>query len=268
MKTKLSLLSLALLPCLCAAQSTVITAEPSVRASQDSLLVLYKENASDLLRAQARNLVKAKVSDLNKDEIDDNYSSILSGRLAKFEVTGISTKQAIKLLQKHAAVEYVEPDYRVSIGNAVNDPDFTELWGLNNEGQTGGTADADIDAPEAWSISTGSKDVVIGVIDTGVDHSHSDLAANIWINPNEIAGDGIDNDGNGYVDDVHGINAITNVGDPMDDEGHGTHVSGTIGAAGNNNTGIVGVNHEAAIVGCKFLDASGSGSTSAAQPPF
>ncbi|MBB1420604.1 S8 family serine peptidase [Pseudoalteromonas sp. SG43-7] len=262
MKTKLSILSLAILPCLAAAQVTTIAAEPSARASQDSLLVMYKKGTSVAMRSQARSLVKAKVSDLNKDGVDDNYSSILSGRLAKFEVIGMSTKQAIKLLQTHAAVEYVEPDYRVSIATAPNDPDFSKLWGLHNEGQSGGTADADIDALEAWSITTGGKDVVVGVIDTGVDHSHSDLTANMWINPNEIAGDGIDNDGNGYIDDVHGINAITNVGDPMDDQGHGTHVSGTIGAAGNNNNGVVGVNHEAAIVGCKFLDASGSGSTS------
>ena len=262
MKTKLSILSLAILPCLAAAQVTTIAAEPSARSSQDSLLVMYKKGTSVAMRSQARSLVKAKVSDLNKDGVDDNYSSILSGRLAKFEVTGMSTKQAIKLLQTHAAVEYVEPDYRVSIATAPNDPDFSKLWGLHNEGQSGGTADADIDALEAWSITTGGKDVVVGVIDTGVDHSHSDLTANMWINPNEIAGDGIDNDGNGYIDDVHGINAITNVGDPMDDQGHGTHVSGTIGAAGNNNNGVVGVNHEAAIVGCKFLDASGSGSTS------
>ncbi|MBB1332013.1 MULTISPECIES: S8 family serine peptidase [unclassified Pseudoalteromonas] len=262
MKTKLSILSLAILPCLAAAQVTTIAADPSARASQDSLLVMYKKGTSVAMRSQARSLVKAKVSDLNKDGVDDNYSSILSGRLAKFEVTGMSTKQAIKLLQTHAAVEYVEPDYRVNIATAPNDPDFSKLWGLHNEGQSGGTADADIDALEAWSITTGGKDVVVGVIDTGVDHSHSDLTANMWINPNEIAGDGIDNDGNGYIDDVHGINAITNVGDPMDDQGHGTHVSGTIGAAGNNNNGVVGVNHEAAIVGCKFLDASGSGSTS------
>ncbi|MFU2512232.1 S8 family serine peptidase [Pseudoalteromonas sp. ASV78] len=262
MKTKLSILSLALLPCLAAAQVTTITAEPTVRAAENSLLVMYKKGTSQAMRSQARSLVKAKVSDLNKDGIDDNYASILSGRLAKFEVTGMSTKQAIKLLQTHAAIEYVEPDYRVSIASTPNDPDFSKLWGLHNEGQSSGTADADIDALEAWSITTGGKDVVIGVIDTGVDHSHSDLLANMWVNPDEIAGDGIDNDGNGYIDDVHGINAITNVGDPMDDQGHGTHVSGTIGATGNNNNGIVGVNHEAAIVGCKFLDASGSGSTS------
>ncbi|NMR27535.1 S8 family serine peptidase [Pseudoalteromonas sp. NEC-BIFX-2020_015] len=262
MKTKLSILSLAILPCLAAAQVTNISAQSSIQASQDSLLVMYKKGTSQAIRLQARSLVKAKISDLNKDGVDDNYSSILSGRLAKFEVTGMSTKEAIKLLQTHSAIEYVEPDYRVSIANTPNDPDFSQLWGLHNEGQTGGTADADIDALEAWSITTGGKDVVVGVIDTGVDYSHSDLTANMWVNPGEIAGDGIDNDNNGYVDDIYGINAITSAGDPMDDQGHGTHVSGTIGATGNNNNGVVGVNHDAAIVGCKFLDAQGSGSTS------
>lgn len=261
MKTKLSILSLAILPCLAAAQVTP-SVEQSVRASDNTLLVMYKKGVSAQMRLHARSLVKATVSDVNKDGVDDNYAAILSGRLAKFEVAGMSTKTAMKLLKMHSAIEYVEPDYQVSIANTPNDPDFSALWGLNNEGQSGGTADADIDALEAWSISTGGTDVVVGVIDTGIDHSHIDLAANMWVNPNEIAGDGIDNDGNGYIDDVHGINAITNVGDPMDDQGHGTHVSGTIGAAGNNNTGVVGVNHEAAIVGCKFLTAAGTGSTS------
>lgn len=263
MKTKLSIITLALLPCLASAKVTdVHSTTQTVSASSDSIIVKYKKNASPEARKQARSLVKAKISDLNKDEVDDNFSSILSGRLAKFKVSGMSTKEAIKRLKSHQAIEYVEPDYIVSIAGVPDDPRFDDLWGLHNEGQTGGTVDADIDALEAWAISTGSKDVVVGVIDTGVDHSHSDLLANMWINPGEIPGNGIDDDGNGYVDDVYGINAITGSGDPMDDQGHGTHVAGTIGAAGNNNTGVVGVNHETSIVGCKFLDAQGSGSTS------
>ena len=262
MKTKLSVLSLALLPCLGAAQISTPAKTTVVGASEDSVLVMYKKGTSAAMRAHARSLVKATISDINKDGVDDNYSAILSGRLAKFKVSGMSSKEAIKRLQNHAAIEYVEPDYRVSIASVPNDPDFSSLWGLHNEGQTGGVADADIDAVEAWSISTGSREVVVGVIDTGVDYSHEDLADNAWINPGEIPGDGIDNDGNGYIDDVHGINAITDSGDPMDDQGHGTHVSGTIGASGNNGTGVVGVNHEVSIAGCKFLSADGTGSTS------
>ena len=265
MKTKLSIITLALLPCLAAAKlPDVNSTTQKVTASSDSIIVKYKKNATPEMRKQARSLVKAKISDLNSDEVDDNFTSLFSGRLAKFKVSGMSAKEAIERLKSHQAIEYVEPDYRVSIAATPNDPRFEDLWGLNNEGQTGGTADADIDAPEAWSISTGSRDVVVGVIDTGVDYSHPDLAANVWVNSGEIAGDGIDNDGNGYVDDVHGINAITDAGDPMDDEGHGTHVSGTIGASGNNGVGIVGVNHDVSIAGCKFLAADGTGSTSGA----
>lgn len=265
MKTKLSIITLALLPCLAAAKlPDVNSTTQKVTASSDSIIVKYKKNASPEMRKQARSLVKAKISDSNNDEIDDNFTSLFSGRLAKFKVSGMSAKEAIERLKSHQAIEYVEPDYRVSIASIPNDPRFEDLWGLNNEGQTGGTVDADIDAPEAWSISTGSRDIVVGVIDTGVDYSHPDLAANAWVNSGEIAGDGIDNDGNGYIDDVHGINAITDAGDPMDDEGHGTHVSGTIGASGNNGVGIVGVNHDVSIAGCKFLAADGTGSTSGA----
>ncbi|HDY92643.1 MAG: S8 family serine peptidase [Pseudoalteromonas distincta] len=263
MKTKLSIITLALLPCLASAKLPDAGALQQATASSDSVIVKYKKNATPQMRKQARSLVKAKITDLNNDEVDDNFTSLFSGRLAKFKVSGMSTKEAIERLKSHQAIEYVEPDYRVSIAaNTPNDPRFDELWGLNNLGQTGGIADADIDAPEAWEISIGSRDVVVGVIDTGVDYSHSDLADNAWVNTGEIAGDGIDNDGNGYIDDIHGINAITDAGDPMDDQGHGTHVSGTIGASGNNSTGVVGVNHEVSIVGCKFLDAAGSGSTS------
>jgi subtilisin family serine protease len=262
MKTKLSIITLALLPCLAAAKVPDVGVKQSVTASSDSIIVKYKSNATKEMRKQARSLVKAKITDLNKDELDDSYTSLLSGRLAKFKVSGMSTKDAIALLKSHQAIEYVEPDYQVSIARTPDDPRFDELWGLNNDGQTGGTADADIDAVEAWDISTGSRDVVVGVIDTGIDYSHSDLASNMWVNSSEIPGDGIDNDGNGFIDDVHGINAITDSGDPMDDEGHGTHVSGTIGASGGNGVGVVGVNHEVSLVGCKFLDAAGNGSTS------
>ncbi len=158
-------------------------------------------------------------------------------------------------------VLYVEPNYVYTTQATPNDPSFTSLWGLNNTGQTGGTADADINAPEAWDQTTGSAETIIAVIDTGVDYNHQDLANNIWTNPGEIPGNGIDDDGNGYIDDVHGINAITNSGNPMDDNNHGTHVSGTIAALGNNSVGVVGVNWNAKIIACKFLDSSGSGYT-------
>ena len=157
-------------------------------------------------------------------------------------------------------VVYAEPDYVVHIQAVTpNDPSFSSLWGMNNTGQTGGVSDADIDAPEAWSISTGSSTVVVAAIDTGVDYNHADLAANIWTNPGEIAGDGLDNDHNGYIDDVHGIDACNHDSNPMDDHGHGTHTAGTIGAVGNNGVGVTGVNWNAKIMPLKFLNSQGSG---------
>ena len=136
-----------------------------------------------------------------------------------------------------------------------NDPSFPRLYGLNNTGQTGGTADADIDAPEAWDVSVGSRATVVGIVDTGIDWTHPDLAANVWTNPGEIPGNGIDDDRDGFVDDVHGYDFVNRDGDPFDDNGHGTHVAGTIGAVGDNGTGVVGVNWDVSLMGLKFLDA-------------
>lgn len=177
-----------------------------------------------------------------------------------WQLRSLTTDQAIATLSNDSRIEYIEPNWIVSINGTVpNDPSFNQLWGLNNTGQSGGKSDADIDAPEAWDIQTGNN-VVVGVIDSGVDYNHPDLAANIWTNPGEIAGDGIDNDSNGYVDDIHGYDFVNNDGNPLDDNSHGTHVSGTIAAQGDNSTGVAGVNWSAKIMGLKFLDASGSGS--------
>ncbi|WP_309894520.1 S8 family serine peptidase [Archangium sp.] len=162
-----------------------------------------------------------------------------------------------------ARVAYAEPNFVYRISALPNDTRFGELWGMHNTGQSAGTVDVDINAPEAWDLLTGSETAgVVTVIDTGVDYTHPDLTANMWVNPGEIAGNRVDDDGNGYVDDVHGINAITNSGDPKDDNEHGTHVSGTIAGRGNNALGVAGVNWTAKVMGCKFLDASGSGATS------
>jgi PKD repeat protein len=139
----------------------------------------------------------------------------------------------------------------VTISKTPNDPSYSQLWGMPK-----------ISAPQAWDISTGSDQVMVAVIDTGVNYNHTDLKDNMWINPNEIAGNNVDDDNNGYVDDIHGINAITNTGNPLDDQGHGTHCSGTIGARGNNSVGVVGVCWNVKIIGCKFLSSSGSGSDS------
>ena len=177
---------------------------------------------------------------------------------------GTPVRETIAKYVASGLVEYAEPDYEVHISGNSNDPQFTNgtQWGLHNSGQDGGVAGADIHAPEAWEIQNSASGVVVAVVDTGVRYTHEDLAANMWVNPGEIAGNGIDDDGNGIVDDVYGINAVDNTGDPRDDHGHGTHVAGTIGAVGNNGIGISGVAWQVKIMACKALDGSGSGSIS------
>src|SRR5262249_32961835 len=123
---------------------------------------------------------------------------------------------------------------------------------------------SDVSAELAWGTSVGDAAVLVGVVDSGVDYTHPDLAANIWTNPGEIPGNGIDDDGNGFIDDVHGWDFFNDDNDPMDDYGHGTHVAGIIGAVGGNNTGVCGVAWHVSIVPLKFLGPSGSGPTSGA----
>lgn len=150
-----------------------------------------------------------------------------------------------------------------------DDPLFGQQWALHNVGQTGGTADADIDAPEAWqSHGAGSSSVVVAVVDTGVYIGHEDLKDNIWRNPGEIPGNGRDDDRNGYVDDVNGFDFYaydSTVYDPSDGDQHGTHVAGIIGAAGDNSVGISGVNHEVTIMPVKFLGPGGGGEYEGAE---
>jgi subtilisin family serine protease len=230
-----------------------------------TILVKFKDKVSKKQRNDAAILVRGKFKDKNKDGIDDRYKHIMGGRLALIKLKGEKGKDlasnALRSLQNHPFIEYAEYNYLQYIDLTPNDSLFSDLWGLHNTGQLGGTFDADIDAPEGWDLSTGDPEIVVGVIDTGIDYNHEDLAANIWINPSEVPNNGIDDDGNGYVDDVHGINAITGSGDPMDDHYHGTHCAGTIGAVGNNSIGVAGVAWAAKIIGIKFLNSSGSGTT-------
>lgn len=179
----------------------------------------------------------------------------INGRNAVFD--------AIKTLSKDPNVEFAEPDYQVKAVRIPNDSRFKEQYGMNNYGQTGGTADADIDAVEAWDSFTGNgEEIIIGVIDTGVDYLHPDLAGNMWHNLGEIPDNGIDDDGNGFIDDYYGWDFAYDDNDPMDGDGHGTHCSGIIAAEGNNEIGVCGVMWNARIMAIKFLDDFGSGYTS------
>ena len=173
-------------------------------------------------------------------------------RLKLISVPAALTTRMIPALQRDPRVAYAEPNYIIAeAATTPNDPTYVRDWGLSNNGFTGGTTDADIDADEAWDITTGSGDVVVAVIDTGVDYTHPDLAANMWHNPGEIPGNHTDDDGNGFVDDYYGYDFANSDSDPFDDLGHGTHVAGTIGMAGNNTVGATGVNWNVKIMALK-----------------
>ena len=224
--------------------------------AQDRILVKFKPSVTTTRGADVLSRARA-------------IPATLSVRARYFDTNIVSVRAATtdipNLVEQVAAlpeVAHAEPDYVVYANGRPDDTHFGSLWGLENIGQSGGTAGADISAVAAWDQATGDGSLVVGVIDTGIDYNHPDLAANMWVNPGEIAGNGIDDDGNGYVDDVHGINAITGSGDPMDDHSHGTHCAGTIGAVGNNGRGVVGVAWDVKLMALKFLGASGSGFTS------
>ncbi len=184
--------------------------------------------------------------------------------LIAFDGMNPKNMAAVKgLLARDRGVALSEPDYIVRTSERVpDDTRFPDMWNLKNTGQTGGAPGADINATYAWDVGVGTDTVVVAVIDTGVDYRHPDLSTNMWRNPGEIAGNGVDDDGNGLIDDVYGYDFCNTDGDPLDDFFHGTHCAGTIGAVGNNSLGVVGVNWRVKLLALKFLSNSGSGAIS------
>ncbi|MFM6632547.1 MAG: S8 family serine peptidase, partial [Microcystis panniformis] len=185
--------------------------------------------------------------------------------------TNLRVEETVKRYSQDLRVQFIEPNYndnKLAVPLIPNDPSFPLLWGLNNTGQTGGTPNADIDAPEAWGDLQGwgwfpnTGNAIVGVIDTGVDYTHPDLINNIWKNPGETGGgketNGIDDDGNGYIDDFRGWDFFNNDNNPMDGYGHGTHVAGTIGAEGNNGIGVTGVNWKVKIMPIQIFSSGGA----------
>ncbi|HEV2763116.1 MAG TPA: S8 family serine peptidase, partial [Pyrinomonadaceae bacterium] len=210
------------------------------------------------------------------DRLEDRYEYV-PGYAVVEDSDGLDAEAVAGEYMSQSEVEWAEPNVRIELDPAEgesddwerlhalptdkpNDPLLGEQWGLINTGQRNGKSRADIGALHAWmKKSTGSEEVVVAVIDTGVDYTHSDLLNNIWLRPESLAP--YQDKQLGTVNDQHGYNAVANNGDPMDDNGHGTHCAGIIGAEGDNGRGVAGVNWRVQIMPLKFLDGSGSGST-------
>jgi subtilisin family serine protease len=199
------------------------------------------------------------------DEIEDQIEAV-PGLLAIDDLDDAKIDSVVAEYQALPEIEYAEENFSISLdhtggGKHVHaaDPRFSDQWALANEGQNGGKAGADIGAMQAWATTTGSEEVVVAVLDSGVDYNHEDLVNNIWERPEQIQA--FQDNELGAVDDIHGYNAVDNSGDPFDDNGHGTHCAGIIGAEGDNRIGIAGVNWKVKIMALKFMNAGGFGTT-------
>src|SRR5215212_1413102 len=225
------------------------TVEPTGQSVAGEVLVKIQPAAS-----QADIAAVKQVGDVDDGE---RIADTRSGAIWRLHSRTKNVEALTAALQHNPHVTYVEPNYILHLAGTPNDSSFAQLWGLKNTGQNVsgqlGFPGSDINAEAAWNVTTGSNSIVVGVVDTGVDYNHPDLSANIWSNPggkgNALCAAG-----------THGYNAITKTCNPMDDNNHGTHVAGTIGAVGNNATGVAGINWTTSIMALKFLGAGGSGS--------
>ncbi|MHB1133468.1 MAG: S8 family serine peptidase [Chloroflexota bacterium] len=223
----------------------------------DSVLVRFASDTPAAERANARVAVQA--------QLVHEYNLVPGLEQLRLPVDKIGVERALEILSHRPGVLYAQPDFEVRLAadpKPANDPYYQsgQMWGLNDVN----APDADVNAPEAWATTTGNPATIVAVIDTGVQYTHPDLAANIWTNAGEISGNGVDDDNNGYTDDVYGWDWGNNDNNPMDANGHGTHVAGTIGAVGNNSIGVVGVNWNVKIMPLKFFADNGTGYVSSA----
>ncbi|CAA9375336.1 MAG: Serine protease, subtilase family [uncultured Pyrinomonadaceae bacterium] len=247
-----------------------IAPKRSVDERQPEVLVKFR---SDVSLAEIR-----RIAEKNNDRIEDQIEEV-KGLIAIDDLdNGNAETVAEQYAQMSNLVKYAEPNYEIklddptvfSVSDALlresesnpvtpNDPKFSEQWALNNSGQNGGKANADVAALKAWIKTQGSTDVVVAVLDTGVDYKHTDLAANMWFRPDNVPQ--YRDQELGTFNDLQGFNAADNLSDPMDDNGHGTHCSGIIGAEGDNDEGIAGINWKVKIMPLKFMGRGGFGTT-------
>ena len=252
---------------LCSNASIVKYAEPTAEFRALSIATNPEASSAEPQTTQAQVaefkpgevIIKWK-SGVAQEVIARTYSNAQLSVLKQYNQIGITlctigggkgVLQTVEECNADGNIEYAEPNYIYKHFVEPNDPQFSQLYGLTIT-----------DSPAAWDVQTGSKSVIVGVIDTGVDWDHQDLAGNMWTNPGESganANNGIDDDNNGFIDDFRGWDFANDDNNPNDDNDHGSHVSGTIGAVGNNNIGVVGVNWEVSIMPLKFLSSSGSG---------
>ncbi|MFN0010398.1 MAG: S8 family peptidase [Phycisphaerales bacterium] len=243
-------------------RNDIIDGTPGIDRDPTSVLVKFREDAPEEVIQFLKDLGGASTIQASFGIVPGLQHLAISGDL----------DETIETLSQFGSwldiVEYVEADHVYHLHATPNDTFYSLLWGMNNTGQTvnndRGTANADIDANLAWDVTTGSASFVVGMADSGILGTHEDLAANIWTNPGEVAGNGVDDDGNGYVDDTWGWDFFNNDNNPTDDNGHGSHTAGTVGAVGNNGTGVAGVCWNVKLAGLKIGSASGSVSVSAA----
>src|SRR5688500_4575742 len=223
------------------------------------VLVKFKSGVS----MDAIDALSARFNDQVEDRIEN-----APGWIAIDDLDDANSAATVREYLLLPEVEYAEENFDISLSEAVDssivpvfarDPQFIEQWALANSGQRGGKEGADISAPLAWGVTTGSQEVVVAVLDTGVDYKHEDLKPNMWTRPASM--EAYQDAQLGSVDDERGFNAIVNESDPMDDNGHGTHCAGIIGAEGENDLGIAGVNWKVRIMPLKFMNAGGSGTT-------